>query len=105
MTRASTIPSPPIPDAPDASGALLAAWPRERPLAMLASHGGGPFARFSFAAAERPTARPAANAAPRAVVSAMRALVRSACSVPCWLVSSRPNCAHGGAATPMPRAR
>ena len=50
MTRASTIPSPPIPGAPDASGALLAAWPRERPLAMLASHGDSPFARFSFAA-------------------------------------------------------
>ncbi|MAB72682.1 MAG: hypothetical protein CMJ54_09265 [Planctomycetaceae bacterium] len=50
MTRASTIPSPPIPGAPDASGALLAAWPRDRPLAMLASHGDSPFARFSFAA-------------------------------------------------------
>ncbi len=51
MTRASTIPPTPSPGAPDASTALLAAWPRNRPLAMLASHGGGPFARFSFAAA------------------------------------------------------
>lgn len=50
MTRASTIPSPSIPDTPDPSAALLAAWPRDRPLAMLASHGESPFARFSFAA-------------------------------------------------------
>lgn len=50
MTRTSTIPSTPIPGAPDASAALLAAWPRDRPLAMLASHGESPFARFSFAA-------------------------------------------------------
>ncbi|HAC08609.1 MAG TPA: hypothetical protein DCG14_03045, partial [Phycisphaerales bacterium] len=50
MTRTSTIPPASIPDAPDASAALLAAWPRDRPLAMLASHGESPFARFSFAA-------------------------------------------------------
>ena len=29
---------------------LLAAWPRDQRLAMLASHGGGPFGRFTFAA-------------------------------------------------------
>ncbi|MDE0890439.1 MAG: hypothetical protein OSA40_13420, partial [Phycisphaerales bacterium] len=30
---------------------LLTAWPRDQRLAMLASHGGGPFGRFTFAAA------------------------------------------------------
>ncbi len=50
MTRESTIPAPPLRGAPDECASLLASWPRDRPLAMLASHGEGPFARFSFAA-------------------------------------------------------
>lgn len=42
--------SPALPNHLD-PGRLLTAWPRDQRLAMLASHGGGPFGRFTFAAA------------------------------------------------------
>ncbi len=50
MSIQSPITSSPAQTSGADSQGLLAAWPCERPLAMLASHGGGPFGRFTFAA-------------------------------------------------------